>query len=320
MGLEMNNDMKTPFEYITFDPRPAALAAQTEAAKGKKILGLEVTVPALAQLCVVNYDPQHTRGVDMSCAMYVAQAMTNGTWDACRWQFDVLATVRADLDSVAAMAIVTLHSAMELFRIDRSRLILIDTADRFACGRWPGKKPLPSTKDGWGEQAGDASTHPELAAIAAAVSDFKVPLHKRVEWMIDWLETGAEPAGYRERVEAERAATIKALEDGDIKIVDYRQVCYVLSSHRGATMLGYRLAPVVLAEDPRFVFAGGPPHRKYTICAYQAQWCDMKAVLAELAELEAGWGGSATIIGSPQGAHSKLEPKQILKILLRHVL
>jgi hypothetical protein len=93
----------------------------------------------------------------------------------------------------------------------------------------------------------------------------------------------------------------------------------VRSSHRAATMLGYCVAPVVVAENPRFRLGSGPEHRKITICAWDASHCDIRAALAELAALEPGWGGSSTIGGSPQGVSTDLSLLRIVAVVSRHV-
>jgi len=84
-------------------------------------------------------------------------------------------------------------------------------------------------------------------------------------------------------------------------------------------MLGYCVAPVVVAENPRFRLGSGPEHRKITICAWDASHCDIRAALAELAALEPGWGGSSTIGGSPQGVSTDLSLLRIVAVVSRHV-
>jgi hypothetical protein len=44
-------------------------------------------------------------------------------------------------------------------------------------------------------------------------------------------------------------------------------------------------------------------------------YIDLKAVAQELSQLEQGWGGSPTIIGSPQGKSSTLSREQIFEIV-----
>ncbi len=151
-----------------------------------------------------------------------------------------------------------------------------------------------------------------------------------------WLLTGQEPAGYRQKVEAERLDMISALEKGEIKYQMIGRtsvtgdqdeqyffdiapsVTVVESTHRAATMIGYALAPVVVALNPAFRIQGGEPHQKFTVCQYKTGYVDLKGALAELQAMEPGWGGSPTIIGSPQGASSALTTDQVVGVVKKH--
>jgi hypothetical protein len=90
----------------------------------------------------------------------------------------------------------------------------------------------------------------------------------------------------------------------------------VHSRHRFGTTLGYRLAPVVVAINDAFRINGGDPHRKVTICQWQEGYINLEAVAAALdakAEgIKVGWGGSRTIIGSPQGVDTQVSEAEIL--------
>jgi hypothetical protein len=155
--------------------------------------------------------------------------------------------------------------------------------------------------------------------MAAAVADFKVPIAERVAGMKQWLLTGEEPESYRSQVERERLDLIAAIEAGEVKIKNVSPlVVAVETTHRAATMIGYHSAPVVVALNPAFRFGGGEPHRKFTVCQYVAGYVDLKAVAAELASFETGWGGSPTIIGSPQGVGSTLTIDDVVSVVERH--
>ncbi len=139
--------------------------------------------------------------------------------------------------------------------------------------------------------------------------------------MEEYLVTGTEPRGYREKVEAQRADMVTALEKGDIKIrvVADENIAYVESSHRAGTSLGYSQAPVVIVFNPLFKQNPGEAYKKYTICQYDGSWVDLVAVKNELEKLEKGWGGSPTIIGSPQGKSSELAPEKIIEIVQKNL-
>jgi hypothetical protein len=301
-------------KFGVLDPRPIPAAEEANAALlGPQTLGVEVTIPALAARCGLgNIDPQHTGG-DASCAA-IEEALTAALppGDA------VLVTVRADLDSVGAMALLAgrVAGSGEFSPEFLNRVRLVAESDRFARGGWSGPRPLPTPDN---PAVGEDSV---LAAIAAAVADFKTPIADRVSAMGYWLVVGDEPAGYRERWLAEQTEIATALANGAIKATTAAEgkLAVVESQHRAATFIGYRLAPVVVALNPAFRFQGGEAHRKFTVCQFTPGWVNLKAAGAELAAMETGWGGSPTIVGSPQGAGSILTTEQVVEVVAWHLL
>lgn len=304
------------FIFATLDPRniPAATEANDKVF-AKSVYGIEVTVPALAKRCAFNLDPQHT-GSDTNRAA-IEDALTT----ELPTEGSTLATVRADLDAVGSMAIFNIRAKGESLESATDRIALVATADKFARGGWPGTKALPSASNPWDESSASAESSPSLAAIAAAVADFKVPIGDRVAMMERWLLNGEEPAGYRAQVERERQEMIAAIDSGAIKIIRIvgGRIAVVVSEHRAATSIGYSCAPVVIALNPAFRQGPGEPYRKFTVCAFEAKYADIKSALAELAELEPGWGGSPTIGGSPQGVSSKLTIDQVVDAVSNHL-
>lgn len=308
--------MKTNFVFATLDPRNVPAAAEAnDRVFADPVYGIEVTVPALAKRCIGNLDPQHT-GNDASRAAIedalTAELPAEGT---------TLATVRADLDAVGAMALFSIRAKGESLGSAMERINMVATADKFARGGYTGPKPLPTRDNPWDESSATAESSRPLAAIAAAVMDFKVPLADRVATMEKWLLTGEEPKQYRDSVEKERLDMITALESGAIRHetrADGR-IAVVESTHRAATSVGYSLAPVVIARNPAFKLGGGEAHVKFTICAFEAKFADIKSALTELSSLEAGWGGSPTIGGSPQGVSSALTTDQVVEVVAKHL-
>ncbi len=307
------------FIFTSLDPRtiPAAQAANEGVfSTPVGVLGIEVTVPPLAARCKLgNLDPQHSgSGKEDQAAIEAAME--------CELPPDgaVLATVRPDVDSVGAMAIITIRARGESLEPAMERVAEIARADKFARGGYPGPRPLPTRENPWAE-SGAADATRSIAAIAAAVADFKVPMKDRVATMERWLLTGEEPESYRSQVERERLEMIQALKTGAIsaRLAAEGRVAVVESTHRAATGVGYSLAPVVVALNPSLKLGQGEPHRKFTVCAYTAQHADVRAALLELSKLEAGWGGSPTIGGSPQGVSSTLTIDQVVEVVSRHL-
>jgi hypothetical protein len=80
-------------------------------------------------------------------------------------------------------------------------------------------------------------------------------------------------------------------------------------------MLGYRLAPVVLALDPVHAFGAAGVGRKYTLACWADGDADLDAALDRIARSEPGWGGQPRIKGSPLRAPSRLAPDEVLQAL-----
>ncbi|MEA3463777.1 MAG: hypothetical protein U9R14_01750 [Patescibacteria group bacterium] len=326
------------YNYATLDPRPipAANTANEKVFATGPVVGIEVTVPALASRCVTNIDPQHAgQNVDLAA---IEEALTAELPPSK----SVLATVRADLDSVGAMTVFNLRQDNSIGRTESvwqqhcprcswdhyglcddilGRVKLVAESDKFARGGWPGVRPLPTAEKPFDNETASAESDSRLAPIAAAVADFKVLLPDRVAIMERWLLTGEEPAGYREKFVAARQELAKAIANGaiDAKSVAEGKIARVISTHRAATSIGYCMSPVVVALNPEFRFQGGEPHKKFTICQFTPGYVDLKAVLAELAGLEQGWGGSPIIGGSPQGVSSTLTIEQVVEVVAKHL-
>jgi hypothetical protein len=143
----------------------------------------------------------------------------------------------------------------------------------------------------------------------------------RVRLVHEWLRTGEAPAEYHERVTRARAELRAALASGAIRFetrADGR-LAVVEGAHHASLFLAYRLAPVVVARNPEFRFPGGAPHVKLTVAQYTEGHADLVAVCETLAEREPGWGGSPTIIGSPQGIGSVLSLEDVIEVVERHL-
>lgn len=340
------------------------------------VMGIEVTVAVLAKRCNLgNIDPQHGNHAETydngSGYMEGSESSTNPNEAAIEFaarqpyhptawvasmippKGSTLATLRADLDSVGTMAVLSILARGESLESAKERIALVAASDKFARGGYAGPKSLPTVENPWPEESASAESSRQLAAIAAAVMDFKVSLADRVATMEKWLLTGEEPKQYRDSVEKERQDMVKALSTGQIKIkaasarrtmgrilglssvstlmpeafnthVEVLKkafdIAMIESTHRAATMVGYAIAPVVIALNPSFKFGAGEPHIKFTICQFTGGFVDLKAVTAELNELESGWGGSPTIIGSPQGVSSKLTLDEVTEVVAKHLL
>jgi len=305
------------FQFALLDPRPIDVAKEANekvfqnAEQG--VLGIEVTIPALAERCTLgNIDPQHSEGDVSKAAIDIVAIMENLPPEKA-----YLATVRADLDAIGSMALIDLRrKGLVLNESVRNRIEKISEMDRFDRGEWQ-QKSFPTKENIWAGTNGE-----ELSLLNSLVMDFKVPVQDRVKNIEKWLEKGEMLQTYTEKTIKEREALVQALENGEIKIevVADGKIAKVESKHQAGTMLGYAKAPVIAVSNPEFKLAGGEPHLKHTIAQYKLGYIDLKAALEELKQKEEGWGGSPTIIGSPQGVSSKLSNDEVIEIISKYLI
>lgn len=253
-------------------------------------LGIELTVPALAALCELgNVDDQHSPDSTGTAAILLALSMPLPPLGAG------LVTVRPDLDAFGAMAVlcqrVTGSPVGDAFR---------QRCERIAAADGPR-----------GRHAATAGSNLPPAALAAAVADHRRDVAQRVSTMWDWLRNAAVPT------DADVATPDPA--EAEIEIVDGR-LAVVRSEQRGALGLGYRHAPVVIAENLAFRLHGGAPHRKVTIAQGEEGYVAMPALRGTLSDMEPGWGGTATVLGSPIGRATCIPLPDIVTVVRQHLL
>lgn len=98
-------------------------------------------------------------------------------------------------------------------------------------------------------------------------------------------------------------------------------VAFGVGTHRGMTGILYRMAPIIVACNPRWDFKG-TTGTKYTIARYNDRVpIDLRLVMEALNAKEpgGGWGGQPNIIGSPMGQPSALTLETVLSVVVQHV-
>ena len=280
---------------------------------GANTLGIEVTEPELARHCGLgNIDPQHNLdGATDRAAID----------DALNWPLPLaaatLATLRPDSDSLGAMAVLVLRARQST--IDDAvlkRIGVVSRWDRFDHGNWNDWRitnpPLPGIA-----RIDDLGGPPlSLKAVRAIALDYNMPLAERVALIASWLETGNPPYVGLVQATAFEQQLIENWNSGQTQIAldsDLR-LAVVRASGPAGLQTGYRVAPVVAAE------AQLPSGRKLTLAQFELGWIDMTALLNDLSAIELGWGGSATIIGSPQGIATSIRLEQLVEIARGHLL
>jgi hypothetical protein len=256
---------------------------------GEATLGVEVIEPALAARCRLgNVDPQHSSADDSHTAIEAALDWPPPPHGS------KLVTLRRDADACGAMAILTMRAEGRAMSADGCRRVgLVADADAFRCGAWPGPRPLPRSA----AEIDEVGFGPEgLGAMIVGVA--QAPIAEGIAAMTDWLATGAGPDDWRLNAEWLAKGLYCAFAGGVIRVEEIvpKTLCVVESSLPVGLRLGYRRAPTVIA-----VSSGGGKPRRVAIAQYAPGYVDLAAVAARLNVREPGWGGSTTIIGSPQG-------------------
>lgn len=317
--------------YRTWDPRAgadnSAVLLDIDGST-RRVYAVEGTDDALVSVAAVNIDPQHGAGTTLHPpSMAAVQAALTAPLPK---KDDVITTSRPDMDSVGAMGVLLLRGAGFPLNSDaRRRIDEIAREDSAAIGEWPGPVAVSDATD----------LVSPLAGVAAVASNFKMPLDQRAEIFAEYIYYGHAHGAEQAYNEALREAAA-ALGGSKVSTIDrepqheesgpsysgrHLPVVKVESEHRLAPKIGYAQAPVVLSVNPAFSLAGGEPHKKWTISKYNDTVpLNLAAVRDELNKLErlhggeGTWGGSSSIIGSPQGAASLIDDDEVAEVVARH--
>lgn len=307
-------------KIIAVDPRPTQFESMaTLLQNAAPVVGVEFTLPTLAHLLVANIDGQHNpQGgqAAIELALQVALPPVDATY----------AVVRPDPDALGAIAVLEIRRKQELAASVLDRVRYIAREDSFDRGTWPG----PRTPE--------VIQNPDrvlFGALTALCMNFKSPIERRVALMQEWLLTGS-CEGLDEAIAQVEKNNASAIIDAEVVSLEGDLV--VLKAHTmGATSVGYCYAPIVVIANDRFTFPGvEAKHLKYTICQYQPGYVDLGAVVEDLNKIdsqkytlirngipvvvETTWGGSPTIVGSPQGVSSSVALDKVATIVKQHLL
>lgn len=292
------------FNFVLLNTRPGAENPRVD-------FGVEITIPKFLPEGAMNLDHHGPNdGVDTPSA--IEQAMTCPLPESGA----VVATIRADADSIGAMAVLANRGADR--RCDERLVAAIAAVDKHG--------PLA---------VGFEDLRPLTVAIARKAATAKIPLQERVAWVADLL-AGDSASHSEEIAELNRAREeefAQALQCSAVELVASGKVAVVESTHRYATEIGYQQgAPIVVAYNPRMLVDFRDPakgnYRKFTICRYnEFVPVDLAEIKDELNALETArcddgltWGGQPNIIGSPQGRSSELTKEEVVGIVVTGVL
>lgn len=274
--------------------------------QGFTIIGLEMTVPPLAELCDKNIDPQHTEGrADQSCTKEVAEKAPEILDWVKRKDIDkvIFVTNRVDVDAIGAYVLADRYLNGKKVSLNEN-IVAINTHDTHLGAKWDGPKPI--------EQAFDPES--KIGALVSSVKPFMVT-PKNIEDVRNFIDTGNVDEAIMDSYKKSQQGIIDMVKSGNIKTEVVGGIAYVETTLPCATNVGYSFAPVVVATNLAMRNPDGTTYRKVSICQHEAGYADLGAVKNELSAREEGWGGSPTFIGSPQGQDCTVELSDIKKLI-----
>lgn len=264
------------------------------------LIGLEVTHKLLNQQLDLNIDPQHNFDANLcTCVEDLIknlEKISNQIQNKKIWLF----FLKTDLDSVAAASVLDLHiNNMIDFTSDDINERIKSIADYDRHGRkWNPKNQ--QIKNIIGEKI--------PRGLFMLVSGWKNSLEYKIETMKEWITTGTFTDVEQYNLMATKNFK-EALASSKIEEIIPGKLVFIKSNKRGACGIGYQLAPIVIAMNPSFRFGFGEKRvygRKWVIAQCDEGFVPMLDILRSILEMESGWGGSRTIIGSPQDRPSHI--------------
>jgi hypothetical protein len=277
-------------------------------------IGFEITNPVLSAMVDLNIDPQHqeinndkTKITCVENLIDVLPELEKQLEDKNLW----LIFLKTDLDSIAAAAVLEMHLAGDLMLYSQDaqeRIKNIANYDRH--GRiWSPKDEL--------DEPSDYNKFKIPRGLFMLISGWKNTLGYKIQTMKDWITLGT-----FDNIDVYNEMAInnfkEALSSSKIDVIIPEKLVFVRSNKRGACGIGYSIAPIVIAMNPSFRFGFGDSRvygRKWAIAQCDRGFISMSEILRTMLEMEPGWGGSETIIGSPQEVPSKIPREETIEIV-----
>lgn len=295
------------YNYAILDPRPNAQNSEYD-------LGIEVTNPKLASLARLgNLDPQHGPNGNPETSAIEEAMKIDLPEDGTK-----MATIRPDMDSIGAMAVLELRKAGISIDIDLVNVI----------GRVDALGPRAKT------------TNPEIEnhrTLTLAANQFclagKSSIEEKVQFMKELLSGNFDYEKIGELAQESQSILEKAKQESKITEIANGAVM-VESKHPKAFDIGYQQAGIVVAYNSEFTrpwIKDDPEHEKWSIAKYsELEPLDAKGLTIELNRLEkeyAGddydekntWGGPVNMANSPQGRTPAVPKEVIIETVKKYI-
>lgn len=281
------------------------------------LVGLEVTTPEISRLLDFNIDPQHTLGGGVgwlgrhTCVERTQFLLPELLSHPTKHNLHIY-VLKADLDSVSAAAVLDIC----LGDSDFSESYDLDDPQLYERIR------VVANYDRGGRRQ---NYYPDSAKIPRGlflfVGGWKNSLESKVSAVRRWILSGK----FDGQEDYNRIADEHFRESicrSKVEIILPRRLVFIRSLSRGACGLGYRFAPVVVALNPSYRFGLEESRlygKRWVVGQLNNSYVNIQLLLRTLRERESGWGGSTTIIGSPQTHPSRI-PKEELIDLVKEII
>ncbi len=275
--------------------------------KKSVLIGLEITLSELKNKFTFNIDPQHTwkKNNKITCLETFKNLLPIVSKNISDKDLHFF-FLKPDLDSISAAAILNIYldNPTWIFQEEISeRINAIAEYDRHGRNEFPIDIKIPR-------------------GLFMYVSGWKNHIDDKINLTKTWILDGTFKGIYKYNRIADKKIK-QSLFNSKIEIIIPEKVVLVKSINRGACGLGYKYAPITIALNPSYRFGINSSRvygKKWIIAQKNDGYLDMSGVLSNLQTLEPNWGGSPSIIGSPQDKPSKVTKDEIINIVEQKIL
>jgi hypothetical protein len=273
------------------------------------LFGIEVTYPEIQNFLHFNVDPQHDLIPQRITTIEKIFELKDQIIPLFQ-KFEKICfiTIKPDADSIGSFALLDIFINQDIYN-DHDLIVNINRIGAYD----------QHGRDNWMENVKPVFTLPP--ALLTMIADSNLNISEKVKYSKQFLLTSkfttynyySEVAFKKQQVSKDKII---------LDIITPKKLIYVESSYRGAVSKGYKYCPIVIAKNPNYIFGlnnnkvKGP---KFTIAQYNSEYINLKNILNSILQIELGWGGSDSIIGSSQSNPSKLSKNDLVEIVKQYV-
>ncbi|HPC30987.1 MAG TPA: hypothetical protein PK119_00780 [Candidatus Paceibacterota bacterium] len=262
-------------------------------------IGIEITTPGFEGINLDHHKDNDTPETPSA----IEQALE---FDLSKVSEGKMATVRQDLDSLGAMAVLMLRKENKNF--DENLAKAIGILDRLGpkVFKEQGQELLKIEDKDWTE------ANQKLRAAYYKVFEERKPIEENLLFVKKLLTNEVEDKEIEELYLKDKESLEEARKNSKIELFADNTIAFIEGTHKRAMEIGYENADIIVAYNPKFDWGNGIITPKFTIARRDNNVdFDIKKLLERLKKIDPKWGGQQNIIGSPIGKDPLLTPEQI---------